>query len=202
MVDTGMAITLLMKKWADAHGLAIKEKAAEYISGANGISIKIVGITSMTLLLAPTLELNVSNVAFFSGYFYQGLLGCDLLCGYNEVLGMATITLAGLDYQAAVSWPQKVRCTAVACLEPQEPAAAIMVSSHIPPPPPEPTSLQITSTTFKASGVHLGPQQLKELKALAMDWDVQRTKAIADENWRGLLDCTQNLYRLYSFCSG
>ena len=28
-----MAITLLMKKWADAHGLTMKEKAAEYISG-------------------------------------------------------------------------------------------------------------------------------------------------------------------------
>ena len=29
MVDTGMAITLLMKKWADAHGLTVKEKVAE-----------------------------------------------------------------------------------------------------------------------------------------------------------------------------
>ena len=33
MVDTGAAITLLTKKWADAHGLTMKEKAAEYISG-------------------------------------------------------------------------------------------------------------------------------------------------------------------------
>ena len=36
MVDTGVAITLLMKKWADAHGLTVKEKAAKYISGSNG----------------------------------------------------------------------------------------------------------------------------------------------------------------------
>ena len=28
MVDTGAAITLLIKKWADTHGLTIKEKAA------------------------------------------------------------------------------------------------------------------------------------------------------------------------------
>ena len=35
MVDMGMAITLLMKKWVDAHGLTIKEKATEYISGTN-----------------------------------------------------------------------------------------------------------------------------------------------------------------------
>ena len=54
MVDTGMAITLLIKKWADGHGLTMKEKLAEYISGANGTGVKIVGTTSMTLLLAPT----------------------------------------------------------------------------------------------------------------------------------------------------
>ena len=46
MVDTGAAITLLIKKWAYAHGLVIKEKAAEYISGTNGTSFKIVGTTA------------------------------------------------------------------------------------------------------------------------------------------------------------
>ena len=97
MVDTGAAITLLMKKWVDAHGLTVKEKAAEYISGANGTMVKIVGTTSMTLLLAPTLEIDVSNVAICLGNFYQGLLGCDLLCGHNEALGAATISLPGLD---------------------------------------------------------------------------------------------------------
>ena len=59
-----------MKKWADAHGLAVKEKAAKYILGINGTSIKIVGTTSMTLLLAPMLELDVSNVAVCLGNFY------------------------------------------------------------------------------------------------------------------------------------
>ena len=54
IVDTGMAITLLMKKWADAHGLTMKEKVAEYISGANETGVKIVGTTRITLLLAPT----------------------------------------------------------------------------------------------------------------------------------------------------
>ena len=39
MVDTGTAITLLMKRWADAHGMTIKENVAEYISGANGIDV-------------------------------------------------------------------------------------------------------------------------------------------------------------------
>ena len=97
MVDTGVDITLLMKKWANAHGLAVKEKMAEYILGANGTSIKIVGTTSMTLLLATTLELDVSTIAICSGNFYQGSLGCNLLCGHNEVLGVATITLPRLD---------------------------------------------------------------------------------------------------------
>ena len=98
MVNTGAAITLLTKKWADAHGLTVKEKVAEYILGTNGTTVKIVGMTSMTLLLVPTLEIDVSNVAVCLGNFYQGLLRCDLLCGHNEVLGATTISLprAGL----------------------------------------------------------------------------------------------------------
>ena len=56
----------------------------------------------------------------------------------------------------------------------------MMVSSRILPPPPEPTSPQIMSTTFKAEGVCLGHQQLKDLKALAVEWDEQRTKAMAE----------------------
>ena len=97
IVDTGVAITLLMKKWADAHGLTMKEKAAEYISDANRMVVKIVGTTSMTLLLVHTLVLDVANIAVCLGDVYQGLLGCDLLCGYNEDLGTATITLPGPD---------------------------------------------------------------------------------------------------------
>ena len=97
MVDTGAAITLLMKKWVDAHGLTVREKAAEYISGANGNTVKIVGTTCMTLLLVPTLEIDVSNVAIYLGNFYQGLLGCDLLCGHNKALGATTISLPKLD---------------------------------------------------------------------------------------------------------
>ena len=97
MVNTGMAITLLMKKWVDSHGLTVKEKVAEYISGTNGTTVKIVGTTSMTLLLAPTLEIDVSNVAVCSDNFFQGLLVCNLLCWHNEVLGAATISLPRPD---------------------------------------------------------------------------------------------------------
>ena len=69
-----------------------------------------------------------------------------------------------------------------------------MISSHIPPAPPETKPLQITSTTFKAEGVCLGPQQLQELKALATEWDEQKTKATAEENWGSLLHHTQHVF--------
>ena len=42
----------------------MKKKVAKYISGANGMVVKIVG---MTLLLVPTLELNVANVTICLG---------------------------------------------------------------------------------------------------------------------------------------
>ena len=87
MVDTGAAITLLTKKWADAHGLTVKEKAAKYILGANGTVVKIIGKTSMTLLLVPILELDMANITICLGNFCQGLLRCDLLCGHNEAFG-------------------------------------------------------------------------------------------------------------------
>ena len=61
----------------------------------------------------------------------------------------------------------------------------MIVSSHIPLEPKPP---QITSTTLEAEGVHLGPYQLKELKAITIEWDEQRKTATADEEWHGLLD--------------
>ena len=69
MVNTGVAITLLMKKWGGAHGLTVKEKAAEYISGTNKTAVKIVGTTSMTLLLVPTLEIDVGKCRHLLGQF-------------------------------------------------------------------------------------------------------------------------------------
>ena len=70
MVDVGAAITLLIKKWADAHGLTIKEKVAKYISVTNVTLVRIVGIASMTLLLVPTLELDVACIAVCLGEVY------------------------------------------------------------------------------------------------------------------------------------
>ena len=76
MVDIGAAIMLLIKKYTDAHGLIMKEKVVECILGANGIAVQIAGMTSMSLLLAPTLEVDLANDTVCFGNFYQGDLGC------------------------------------------------------------------------------------------------------------------------------
>ena len=73
----------------------------------------------------------------------------------------------------------------VTWMEPQQPAEAMIVGSHI---PPEPKMLQIASTTFEAEGVQLPPQQLKELKAIDTERDEQRKWVTGDEEWCGLLD--------------
>ena len=70
MVNTGVAIVLLTKKWVDAYGLAMKEKVAKYISGANSRAVQIMGRNSISLLLAPTLEVDVATVTLCSGGFY------------------------------------------------------------------------------------------------------------------------------------
>ena len=63
MVDMGMAITLLTKKWADAHSLAVKEKVAKYILGTNGTAVRfyptlniILGLTKPKLLFLSKLH--------------------------------------------------------------------------------------------------------------------------------------------------
>ena len=66
----------------------------------------------------------------------------------------------------------------------------------------EPKPPKIMSTTLKAEGVHLGPQQIKELKAIATKWDGQRKKAMADEEWHGLLDRIQYLFWALSILVG
>ena len=65
-------------------------------------------------------------------------------------------------------------------MELQEPAAAKMVGLHIPLPPSEPMPPWTPFTTFE--GVHLSPEQLKELKALTAELDEQRSIAMVDED--------------------
>ena len=76
-------------------------------------------------------------------------------------------------------------------MELQQPAKAMIVGSQIPPMPKTP---QITSTTFEAEGVHLPPQQLKELKAITTERDEQKKRAMGDKEWHGLLDHAQHFF--------
>ena len=80
-------------------------------------------------------------------------------------------------------------------MELQQPDKAMIVGSCV---PPEPKLPQIASTTFKAEGVRLPPQQLKELKAIAEERDEQRKQVTGDEEWHGLLDRAQHLFRASS----
>ena len=58
------------------------------------------------------------------------------------------------------------------------------------------------STTLEAEGVHLPPQQLQELKAIAAKRDEQSKREMGDEKWRGLLDRTQHLFQALSILVG
>ena len=49
------------------------------------------------------------------------------------------------------------------------------------------------STTLE-EGVHLPPQQLKELKAISAERDEQRKWVMGDEEWCSLLDHAQHLF--------
>ena len=70
MANMGLAIMLLTKKWVENHSLTMKEKVAKYILGAKATVVEIVSMTSISLLLTPTLEMDMANVAVCSGNFY------------------------------------------------------------------------------------------------------------------------------------
>ena len=69
MADTGEPIILLMKKWVDSYCLIVKAKASYDISGANVMAVQIMGTTRISLLLAPTLGIDMDNVTVCSGNF-------------------------------------------------------------------------------------------------------------------------------------
>ena len=55
------------------------------------------GTSSISMFLAPILEMFMTNVAVCMGDYYQGLLGCNVLCRHNEVVGLATSALPRPD---------------------------------------------------------------------------------------------------------
>ena len=70
MVDTGAAVTLVTKLWAETHGLKVSPTTGVTIRGADGQVLEVAGTTQMTLQLSPTLEVDVTGVTVSSGNFY------------------------------------------------------------------------------------------------------------------------------------
>ena len=93
--------------------------------------MEVVGTTSLTIQLSPTLEVDVSGVTVSAGEFYQGLLGCDLLMGKRGILGPAVVAMEG-----NVQWQQeKAGCIAVAEFLTRT-VSANTAGGYLPPPPP------------------------------------------------------------------
>ena len=105
MVDTGASVTLATRGWVEAHGLQLRKAGTVNITGASGSKVQIVGTTSFTVQLTPTLELDVAEVVVSDGDFYQCLLGMDILAGKPGVLGPATIHIGGSRTAGSIQWP-------------------------------------------------------------------------------------------------
>ncbi len=193
MIDTGAGITLVTRAWAVAHNLKISSPPSTQVKGASGQEVKVVGTTQMTLQLAPTLEIDVANVAVSEGSFYQALLGCELLEGKTGILGPATISMGA---GGSIQWSQeKLGCIAVAKFMPK--SASVNAAAGKPFAPP-PAATGEPAVTFDQVGVKLDAKHKRELSALAKERDQQRAAghlAISIDAWRGLLDCAQCLFR-------
>lgn len=70
MVDSGAAITMITKKWAEAHGLRISPSSKVNVKGAAGQDVNVVGTTALTVQLTPTLEVDLAEVLVSEGEFY------------------------------------------------------------------------------------------------------------------------------------
>ena len=103
MVDTGASLTLLTRKWCQAHNLKIVDpQAIPEAQGANGMAINITGmVPALTIRLSSSLELDLANVAVHDTGYYQALLGQDVLAGKPGLLSPATIALAPIGQKGA-----------------------------------------------------------------------------------------------------
>jgi hypothetical protein len=70
MVDSGAAITMITKKWAETHKLRISPSTNVNIKGAAGNNVGIIGTTAFSVQLSPTLEMDLAEVLVSEGDFY------------------------------------------------------------------------------------------------------------------------------------
>ena len=156
--------------------------------------MEIVGTTAFTVQLTPTLEVDLANVCVSSGSFYQALLGCDLLEGQDGVLGPAVIHLRGKHGRGSIQWEQtKLGCIAKAPFIEQATSVNAATREALPPPPPQAPTPE---KTLDSPDIKLDERSRSDLKALAKERDLQRSSGTATmEDWRGLLDRAQYLFR-------
>jgi Aspartyl protease len=167
MVDTGAAVTMVTQAWATAHGLKVTPGKKINLRGAGGASIPTVGVSTFTLQLTPTLEVDL-NVLVSEGNIYQGLIGSDVLMGKFEVLGPATIKMLSPGDQGHIQWKQdKLGCIAIASFLP--PASSVHATKALPPLPPPSTNLP--GTTLAAEGVTLDQATRESLAGMAAERD-------------------------------
>ena len=74
--------------------MTVNNTMSEYISSANSMALKIMGMISISILMVLTLKVNVT---IWLGSFYQGLFGCGGLYVHNNTLCPATIALPSPD---------------------------------------------------------------------------------------------------------
>ena len=70
MVDTGVSITLVTRKWVETHGLTITPVLGISITGINGAPVDMIGMCSMMVQLSSMLELDIGDVNVSTGDFY------------------------------------------------------------------------------------------------------------------------------------
>jgi predicted aspartyl protease len=49
MVDTGAAVTMVTKRWAELHGLRVSDEKRVTIRGAGGQNVEVIGTTAFTI---------------------------------------------------------------------------------------------------------------------------------------------------------
>lgn len=96
MIDTGATVSLVTKKWCETHEIDyMPVKNHPVVQVTNGQPLNVVGTTSFTTRVSPSLEMDLEGITVHD---VQGscavLIGIDLLNGREGVLGPASIVLA------------------------------------------------------------------------------------------------------------
>lgn len=136
MIDTGAAVTLVSRKWAEAHGLPITPTSGVQIVGAGGSPVQVVGTTSMAVRLTRSLEVDVSNVTVSEGKTYQALFGMDLLNGRPGVLDPASLRLSSAGAGGTIRFRLAGSCdlTEATFITPAQTVGTVGAEA-LPPPP-------------------------------------------------------------------